>query len=201
MMMKKAAQQGFTLSELLISLAILGLIATFSIPKVLNAVGANSTRAIAKEFAGTLSESYDAYKANNNGSTATTITGQLLINYINFVSAVTSGTATMTGITCSGTSPCYTMANGSAFQVTLADDFGPYTAQVADSTGVIVFLLDPDGAGANTPVTFAIGYDGRLMDGSTLATATTPFTFYDQTNNNSVAGLTPAANPTWFAWT
>ena len=46
----------FTLSELLIALAILGLIATFTIPKVLQSVGNGSRTAIFEESVAALSE-------------------------------------------------------------------------------------------------------------------------------------------------
>jgi prepilin-type N-terminal cleavage/methylation domain-containing protein len=44
--MNNRSLQGFTLSELLVSLAVLGLIAAFAIPKVLTAVGESSSRAM-----------------------------------------------------------------------------------------------------------------------------------------------------------
>lgn len=53
-------RHGFTLSELLVALAILGVIATFTIPKVLE--GSNSSRynAIVEEAAASLSAIYHA---------------------------------------------------------------------------------------------------------------------------------------------
>ena len=50
------SKSGFTLSELLIALAILGLIATFTIPKVLNSTDTASKQAVFKETLGMLSE-------------------------------------------------------------------------------------------------------------------------------------------------
>ena len=56
---------GFTLSELLIALAILGLIATFTIPKVLQSTGNQSKEALLKELYASLSEIH--YKATLEG--------------------------------------------------------------------------------------------------------------------------------------
>ena len=53
---------GFTLSELLIALAILGLIATFTIPKVLQSVEQNNRDAVFKETLAALSDiTYSGY--------------------------------------------------------------------------------------------------------------------------------------------
>ena len=49
-------QKGFTLSELLIALAILGLIATFTIPKILQSTQTQSRDAVLKETVATLSD-------------------------------------------------------------------------------------------------------------------------------------------------
>lgn len=51
---------GFTLAELLISLAILGLIATFTIPKIMSAQQNNEYSAIAQEDIATLSAALHA---------------------------------------------------------------------------------------------------------------------------------------------
>ena len=62
---------GFTLSELLIALAILGLIATFTIPKVLTSLGNNSKNSIFKETFSIISQvSYQgALEGVLNGNT------------------------------------------------------------------------------------------------------------------------------------
>jgi prepilin-type N-terminal cleavage/methylation domain-containing protein len=51
-----SAREGFTLAELLVALAVLGVISTFTIPKVLNAQQDNKKYSILKETLATLSD-------------------------------------------------------------------------------------------------------------------------------------------------
>lgn len=56
---------GFTLAELLISLAILGVIATFTIPKIIKAQQDAKFNAIAKEAATMVTGAYQQYQSQN----------------------------------------------------------------------------------------------------------------------------------------
>jgi prepilin-type N-terminal cleavage/methylation domain-containing protein len=51
-----AKNNGFTLSELLISVGVLGLIASFAIPSVVNAMGQSANRALLKESINTIAK-------------------------------------------------------------------------------------------------------------------------------------------------
>ena len=81
--------RGFTLSELLIALVILGLIATFTIPKVLSSQQDTQFNARAKEFAGFLSEARQVLVSDGslNGATMT----QDVMNLLNYVKVETTG--------------------------------------------------------------------------------------------------------------
>ncbi|MCS6266153.1 MAG: prepilin-type N-terminal cleavage/methylation domain-containing protein [Vampirovibrio sp.] len=72
------AKKGFTLSELLVSLAVLGLIAAFAVPKVLSSVGNSAFLANAKEAISTISNAFDAKKASLMNDT-----GGIVVSAIN----------------------------------------------------------------------------------------------------------------------
>ena len=63
---------GFTLAELLIALVILGVIATFTIPKVLSSQQSNQWKSQAKEVASMISGAYSVYQSENSASASTT---------------------------------------------------------------------------------------------------------------------------------
>ncbi len=148
--MNNRSLQGFTLSELLVSLAILGVIAAFSIPKILTSVGESSARAIGREALGMIAESYQALRANNNGNVNRSTTAQALINVMNFSrqEALANG---------GGTTARILLQSGATIGFIPADNFDPGVLR-----GSIGFTIDPDGAGTvNGPVTAYLGSDGR----------------------------------------
>lgn len=168
---------GFTLAELLIAMAILGVIATFAIPKVLNAQQSSKWNASGKEAAATISGAFTAYKLNgslNAGTLATDLTP-----YINYASVQTALIDHVTGYgsfdcTLAGYA-CLKMHNGGTLQAS-NDYFGS-----ANATNSIQFLFDPDGAysggttGPGKSVMFVLYYNGRLttadlVEGDTLYT-------------------------------
>jgi prepilin-type N-terminal cleavage/methylation domain-containing protein len=72
----------FTLAEILIALGLLGVIAAFTIPKVLSTSNNQKYTAMAKEVAATIAEAYQSYSINN-AITATTRTNDVL-SFINY---------------------------------------------------------------------------------------------------------------------
>jgi prepilin-type N-terminal cleavage/methylation domain-containing protein len=107
--------KGFTLAELLIALAILGVIATFTIPKIITGSQNGQKLAAAKEVASMISGAYQQAQA------AGIITGSSkpsdLTPYMNYISLDTSGTVidaplTAASYTCNSTNPCIKLANG-----------------------------------------------------------------------------------------
>jgi prepilin-type N-terminal cleavage/methylation domain-containing protein len=154
--------QGFTLAELLIALGILGVIATFTIPKVLYSAQSGQNTAVAKEAASMVSGAYSSYSLQN-GAFSTSTTAGVLTQYMNYV-AVDSST-TYTGMTaCSGTVFCLKLHNGGVLETKIADTYA-----ATGTTNAIAFNLDPDGAGTATAVTFLLYYNGRLTTGGNAA--------------------------------
>ena len=154
MRQKSIQTQGFTLAELLISLAILGVIATFTIPKILSAAGNGQNTAIAKEAASMIAGAYSTYALNNTVSSSTTA-GQLT-PYMNYV-AVDSTNSYNFGSACTATIQCLKLHNGGILRMNINNAFRDIT-----STSSTYFNLDPDGAGPQTPATFVLFYNGRL---------------------------------------
>lgn len=164
----RRAHKGFTLAELLIALAILGVIATFTIPKILTAQQNGQNTAIAKEAASMINSAFTTYSLQNTLTTGTT--GGALTQYMNYVSVDTTNAYNF-GTACSNASlACLKLHNGAVLEYSTAQRFDS-TA----STGSIEFAVDPDGAGTQTPIMFVQFYNGRLTTGGQAGTAGTNF--------------------------
>ena len=83
MQLPKRSSLGFTLAELLITLAILGVIATFAIPKVITAQSNAKKQAVAKELMAALANVVNQAKLNSTLTMSTTM-GDLTpsLNYV-----------------------------------------------------------------------------------------------------------------------
>ena len=188
-------QKGFTLSELLIALVILGVIATFTIPKVFIAQQNQRFNAIGKEVAGMVSGAYMAYKQTNVAGTATGM--QDLTPYMNYVSVNTNlildDNQTQTFCQCTTAIPCLVLHNGGVFRYQPGFSFNN-TA----STNALNFEIDPDGVYSNTTngpgkmLDFFIYFNGRIATYGTIAPNTC--------SSGGCASPIPARDPPWFSW-
>lgn len=137
---------GFTLAELLISLAILGVIATFTIPKILATSQNAAYTSEYKEAQGIVSAAYVNYAAQNGYSTNTTFGA--ITPYLNYVSTSTTATidaATGTGSwACNAPRMCFYLHNGSALNIDISTSFA------STSNGLIQVVFDPDGVYSGT---------------------------------------------------
>jgi len=187
--------RGFTLSELLIALVILGVIATFTIPKVLQSQQDARFKSIAKETAGALSESFALFKAKS-GITSTTSMNDIspYINYIRVDSAsIVDNRPTQGTVDCSGaTRVCLLLANGSILNYATNVTFGGIT-----NLNAVSALLDPDGKQAvgGEAVQFWIYTDGKLRTIGTREVNTAWNSGAPQSG-----GPVPAEDPSWFSW-
>ena len=93
--MEKRAS-GFTLAELLISLAILGVIATFTIPKVLYSQQDSQKKAVFKEVIASLYQVCESGVSDGAFSATSTDTAQgtYFLNHLNFVKSCPSNSLT-----------------------------------------------------------------------------------------------------------
>ncbi len=164
------SSQGFTLAELLIALAILGVIATFTIPKILTSSQNGQNTAIAKEAGSMISGAYSTYTLTNGAGTA--VTAGALTQYMNYVAAATASdlgdaTSGLNLAACSATFACLKLHNGAVLQYDTAQTFGGST-----TTHAIAFNLDPDGTGPQGAITFWQYYNGRFTTGANAVTPT-----------------------------
>lgn len=189
--------KGFTLAELLIALAILGLIATFTIPKVLQNQQNGSYKATSKEAASIVAQAYKLYKLNNTLSASTTFGD--MTNYINYIQLDTTrlidNKQTTGSISCntSGGGGCLILHNGGALRYN-----GSSFAGTA-STNAMEFLFDPNGVysgttdGPDKAVNFFIYFNGRLTTRGNILPNT-------DATGSTYATPEPTMDPPWFSW-
>jgi prepilin-type N-terminal cleavage/methylation domain-containing protein len=196
-MRQRINHQGFTLAELLIALAILGVIATFTIPKILMSQQSGQDNARIKDALAMVSQAYSILKNNNSLSSSTTM-GDLTpyMNYVN-VDTATSVDMPWGGVyTCnSGGYVCLRLHTGTILEYQSAVSFGG-----TNTTNALWFVVDADGkyngnTGRTTPGVGFCGflyYNGRLTSHGNIDANTVSS---DQTRNPN-----PTLDPSWFSW-
>jgi prepilin-type N-terminal cleavage/methylation domain-containing protein len=173
---------GFTLAELLIALVILGVIATFTIPKILSSQRDGRYNAAAKETIATISNAYTIHR-NQKGATGW-IPLTELTPYINYVSRDTTSIIDQSyswgTIDCS-TESCYKLHNGGMLAFWDGDGLDS-----SDSNYATWLFYDPD----------------ATTDGTTNGPGKSfCFVLY---GNGRVSSYTAAfgvqSDPPWFSW-
>ena len=187
---------GFTLAELLISLAILAIIATFTIPKVLQAQQDQRYNAMAKEGFGAISQAYNNYKSAN--TVTGTERGVNLTSYFNYVqydtvSSIDKAYNDTAAEPCSGSAyrVCMRLHNGGVIETTSCGFGGTAT------TNAMQWRFDPDGqydssaTGPAKSVNIYLYTNGRIVSsGNSLP----------NTASSCGAVVTPPPDPPWFNW-
>lgn len=162
---KHSAKTGFTLAELLIALGILGVIATFTIPKVLGAQQSIAWSAEAKEATGAISAAFALYKQTNTPDANTSTTQ--LASYFNYVKLDTTSlmdhVTGQSSLDCQYAVPgCLVLHNG-GYLYPGGSTFG----QVL-SNNYIHFHFDPDGrysgstTGTGKAISILLYFNGRV---------------------------------------
>jgi prepilin-type N-terminal cleavage/methylation domain-containing protein len=188
-------QHGFTLAELVIAMGLLGVIATFTISKVLVTSQTQRFNAVAKEAVAMVSVAFQQYKMNNSISTSTSLDD--LVPYFNYIRKPTSGNIddvwTYGNVNCSWVA-CYQLASGAIVWW--------YTNSTATFSGVssihaVRLHVDPDGVanasstGPGKSAQFLLYANGRIADREGVAFGT-------------IVGGTPygadAIKPDWLSW-
>jgi len=187
---------GFTLAELLIALVILGVIATFTIPKVLQSQQDTKWKSMAKEVASIISGAYSAYQLQNSASSQVKpMDFTPFINYVQLDNTTSSKIDHVPGqlaLDCTAGQPCLLLHNGGSLRLT-NQTFGGTAG-----TNAIRIYFDPDSKysgsanGEGKSVLFFLYYSGRLRTKASIE----PNTCDESTCRNP--DLTE--DPAWFSW-
>jgi prepilin-type N-terminal cleavage/methylation domain-containing protein len=197
---------GFTLAEVLIALALLGVIAAFAIPKVLQSTRNVQDLAIAKEAIASVSQAYQLYKkdktltANTRSADLTAyINNSTLINDLREIdNTLNNPFVAANSIVCNqsggGLLHCLQLPNGAVLAYNDPEWFDGTDPQ----KNLLVFSIDTDGHFNNQPpVTFGIYYNGRTC----LAENFLPNSAYANGPFGAIsAGPIPNSTPAWFSW-
>ncbi len=196
---------GFTLSELLVSLLILGEIATFTIPKILSAQQNGQNNARAKAVAAMLSEAFNIHKLNGLVTASTRTTD--LTPYMNYLSYDTTSGRAVDYIprysyyfTCSSAYPCLDLPGGGVLML-LNNCFLGGTS----SLNYLDFLYDPDGTfngdytvntfnGQGKSIYFALYANGFLTTRNNMKSGSV------QGGCAGTTGPGTGFDPGWFEW-
>jgi len=181
-------RSGFTLAELLISLMILGEIATFTIPKIIYSQQNAQYNAIGKEMVGMISGAYQ--QAQRDGIASSSMSINNLITYLNYVkmdtSTVIDDIPGYTTKTCgSANITCIRSHNGAIVWYDSTEIFNG-----TNTTNTVRFWVDPDSTvSSNKSQQFYLQYNGKITDavnGNGLVSNKQTFASY--------------SNAAWFSW-
>lgn len=185
---RRNTRGGFTLAELLIALLVLGVIVTFTVPKVLQAQRDSRWRAMTKETAAALAGAYQMHLAHG-GDRATASFGNVMkyINYTRYWGTSYPYPTECGG--CNNTNKCHSLANGSMIRHVA----GMYHMGGDEATNALTFQYDVDQAVSDPQhcITFYVYANGRVVTRSGMLP-----------NTCNAVGCTanPAPDPAWFSW-
>lgn len=185
-------RNGFTLTELLVTLGILGVIATFTIPKLLNVQQQGNYNAMAKEVVVMLSNAYSNVKLENGISADNGKTDMIpFFNYVKIDSTSVVDHSDGNNRNCSGGgSRCIKLHNGGVLHFSEGGAYNTFAG--LNTTNSLGFAFDPDGVDSDVwAVQFYLYADGGITSSENILPNT-----YHGTNGPIAAG----ADPDWFSW-
>lgn len=208
-------QPGFTLAEVLIALALLGVIAAFTIPKILQSQNDSRRLAVAKETMAMISEAYIKFRQDQGGNVSSTAAPEDLFPYFNSLGdylGLTDGHPSLSNsnLNYAGGNPyvfntsqpcdcsaltvtrCIRLANGAVMAVD-RPRVPNYSFQGTTAKHAVTFVLDADGQSGNpgSALVIVLFYSGRITTGGTLEPGVMA--------NGLTVGASPIfKDPAWF---
>jgi prepilin-type N-terminal cleavage/methylation domain-containing protein len=193
-------QNGFTLTELLICLGLLGLIATLTLPKVLQSYTNHQYNANMKAAVQQIAAAYSSFVLDNDRSPAVQFSN--MTSYINFVAVDTVSVIDhkpgSSFRTCGSSSPCLKLHNGGILQYVQGASAGK-TFNGTGETAALELFFDPDGRysgttnGPGKSVNLFLYYSGKITSRGNIYPNTTA-------NSSVFASPDPGLDPDWLAW-
>jgi prepilin-type N-terminal cleavage/methylation domain-containing protein len=183
---------GFTLAELLITLLILGEIATFTIPKIITSQANIRYNAITKEVASAIAGAYQQNLHTNGISSNDGIA--TLTSYLNYVSVDTTSIINAGSYDCGGGSQniCLVLHSGAYLAYNPAAYFSG-----TNTTNAVWFAVDPSGPNDNIASTrFLVTFNGRILSYADVDRTYT----YKINGGGTVNVSSGSTNPSWFYW-
>ena len=188
-------RKGFTLVELLIGLAVLGVIATFTIPKMLNLPAQQKALSVSKEAAAFVGEGLLHYKTSNAITASTGMTE--IMSFLNTLPRQTTGDIDhkpgLGTLDCSYPgNHCYPLYSGAALFFTTDSNYSRFGGVSSDHA--LLFSIDPDGKVSDAKaVEFVLYTNGFLRTTGTMKSGT---------YNGGGGPWVPIASsdPDWFKW-
>lgn len=159
-------KSGFTLSEALVSIALLGVLASLLIPAMSTNVGKEKLMGVGKQTATEIGRAYAIY-SKNQFPTEETTSAEIMDN-VGYVRKILDGSQSvqLSGLedraatetyTCSEETQCLLLQNGGILMYSPEATFGATLSNAA-----MRFLLDPDGSGPHTGIVFLLYFRGRV---------------------------------------
>jgi len=147
--MRANRKKGFSLAEILITLAVIGVVAAMGIPALFNNTKNQENVVALKKYAGTLESSLRLYMANNGCSgdlsvcTSSFSTVDELYNIFKPSLSVAKDCGTASGLGCFSSGVNYKKLNSSIIpSLGIFDGLGYYTVRLVDGAALYIDILD-----------------------------------------------------------